>query len=231
METIRHNLTTINTRLEHAANRAGRDPREIKLVAVSKRIGRESIQAAADCGQLSFGENYIQEARDKIPFLAKDLSWHFIGHLQSNKARIAAELFDVVETVDSLKLATALNKHLTDLRKTLSVLIQINLGGEQQKSGVPPAEAEKLIQDIHNRLPMLQVTGLMTMPPFFTDPESVRPYFRQLRQTLDELTAKKLFGPHTRPELSMGMSGDFEVAIEEGATIIRIGTAIFGPRT
>ena len=229
MQTIRHNLSTINTRLVHAAKHAGRDPREIKLVAVSKKIGRENIQAAIDCGQLCFGENYIQEARDKIPFLAKNLSWHFIGHLQSNKARIAAELFDVVETVDNLKLATAHNKHLTVLRKTLSVLIQINLGGEQQKSGVPPAEAEKLIREIH-RLPMLQVTGLMTMPPFLTDPESVRPYFRQLRQTLDELTAKKLFGPHTRPELSMGMSGDFEVAIEEGATIIRIGTAIFGSR-
>lgn len=229
MDTIKENLATINARLVHAAKRAGRDPREIKLVAVSKKIGRDRIQAAIDCGQLSFGENYIQEARDKIPTLAKNLSWHFIGHLQSNKARFAAELFDVIETVDSLKLATALNKHLTDLRKNLSILIQINIGGEHQKSGVPPAEAEKLLRVI-NRLPMLQVTGLMAMPPFFSDPESVRPYFRQLRQTAEELTVKKLFGPYSRPELSMGMSGDFEVAIEEGATIIRIGTAIFGPR-
>ena len=229
MDTIRKNLAAINTRLVNAAKRAGRDPREIKLVAVSKKIDRKMIQAAVDCGQLSFGENYIQDARDKIPTLAQNLSWHFIGHLQSNKARIAAELFDVVETVDNLKLATVLDRHLADLQKILSVLIQVNISGEQQKSGIPLAETEKLLREI-NRLPMLQVIGLMAMPPFFTDPESVRPYFRQLRQTAEELTAKKLFAPHTRPELSMGMSGDFEVAIEEGATIIRIGTAIFGPR-
>jgi pyridoxal phosphate enzyme (YggS family) len=230
MDTIRKNLAAINTRLVNAATRARRDPRKIKLVAVSKKIDRERIQAAVDCGQLSFGENYLQEALDKIPFLAKNLSWHFIGHLQSNKARIAAQLFDVVETVDNLKLATVLNKHLAGLQKDLSVLIQVNIGGEQQKSGISLAETEKLIREI-NRLPRLRVLGLMTMPPFFADPEAVRPYFRQLRQIADELTAKKLFAPHTRPELSMGMSGDFEVAIEEGATIIRIGTAIFGPRT
>ena len=230
MDTIRKNLAAINTRLVNAAKRAGRDPRKIKLVAVSKKIDRERIQAAVDCGQIYFGENYIQEARDKIPTFAKNLSWHFIGHLQSNKARFAAELFDVVETIDNLKLATVLDRHLADLQKTLSVLIQVKINGEQQKSGIPLAETEKLISEI-NRLPMLQVRGLMAMPPFCTDPESVRPYFRQLRQTAEELTAKKLFAPQTRPELSMGMSGDFEVAIEEGATIIRIGTAIFGPRT
>jgi pyridoxal phosphate enzyme (YggS family) len=229
MDTIKQNLEAIKTRLVKAAKRAGRDPREIKLVAVSKRIDRERIQAAVDCGQLSFGENYIQEARDKIPTFSQNLCWHFIGHLQSNKARLAAELFDVVETVDNLKLATVLDKHLAGIPKTLSVLVQVNIGGEQQKSGIPLAETEKLLREI-NRLPMLQVAGLMTMPPFFSDPESVRPYFRQLRQTAEELTAKKLFAPHTRPELSMGMSGDFEVAIEEGATIVRIGTAIFGPR-
>ena len=229
MDIIRENLAAINNRLEKAAYRVNRNPQEITLVAVSKKISRERIQAAADCGQVHFGESYIQEARAKIPNLGRNLSWHFIGHLQTNKARIAAALFDVIETVDTLKLAIALNRHLIDLRKSLAVLIQVNIGDEQQKSGISLAEAEGLLREIQ-KLPMLRATGLMAMAPFSTDPEKARPYFIRLREAAESLTANKLFSPLSRPELSMGMSGDFEVAIEEGATIIRVGTAIFGPR-
>jgi pyridoxal phosphate enzyme (YggS family) len=230
MDIVRENLAAITSRIENAAHRVHRDPQEITLVAVSKKIGLERIQAAMDCGQLQFGENYIQEARDKIPNLAGNLSWHFIGHLQTNKAGMAAALFDVIETVDSLKLAIALNKHLTALQKILPVLIQVNIGGEHQKSGLPLAEAESLLREIQ-KLPMLRPTGLMAMPPFGTDPEKARPFFKRLREAAGLLAAKNLFVPQSRgPELSMGMSGDFEVAIEEGATIIRIGTALFGRR-
>jgi pyridoxal phosphate enzyme (YggS family) len=229
METVRENLAVLTSRIENAAHRVHRDPREITLVAVSKKIDPDRIQAAVDCGQLQFGENYIQEARDKIPHLAGNLSWHFIGHLQTNKAGIAAALFDVIETVDSLKLAIALNNHLTALQKILPILIQINIAGEHRKSGLPLAEAENLLREIQ-KLPMLRPTGLMAMPPFFPDPEKARPYFKQLREAAGLLAAENLFAPQSRPELSMGMSGDFEVAIEEGATIIRIGTALFGRR-
>ena len=230
METVRENLAAITSRIENTAYRAGRDPREITLVLVSKKIGLERIRDAAACGQLHFGENYIQEARDKIPHLTGKLSWHFIGHLQTNKAGIAAALFDVIETVDTLKLAIALNKHLTALQKVLPILIQVNIGDERQKSGIPVGEAGNLLLEI-KKLPMLRPTGLMTMPPFFADPEKTRPYFIQLREAAESFAAKNLFAPRCRPELSMGMSGDFEVAIEEGATIIRIGTAIFGQRS
>jgi len=229
MDTVRENLAAIASRIENAARRARRDPREITLVAVSKKVDLERIQVAVDCGQLHFGENYIQEARDKIPNLAGNLSWHCIGHLQTNKAGIAAALFDVIETVDTLKLAIALNKHLAALQKVLPILLQINIGGERQKSGIPLAEAENLLRELQ-KLPMLRTIGLMAMPPFCTDPEKARPYFIQLREAAASFAAKNLFAPQSRPELSMGMSGDFEIAIEEGATIIRIGTAVFGRR-
>jgi hypothetical protein len=230
MEDIKKNLAVIRNRIAEAATRAGRNPQEIKLIAVSKKMSREKIQAAADCGQIYFGENYLQEAKEKIVHLPPALSWHFIGHLQVNKAKTVAELFQMVETVDSLKLATVLDRHAARLGRTLAILVEVKIGGEQQKSGVLPHEAAELLGTLE-RLRNLRIDGLMAMPPFSADPEETRPYFRKLRRLSQELAQKKLLGRQGRFELSMGMSNDFEVAIEEGATIVRVGSAIFGART
>jgi pyridoxal phosphate enzyme (YggS family) len=231
---IKDNLTAISNRIAKAAHSANRLPADIKLVAVSKRIPSEKILQVIDHGHCTFGENYIQDALEKIPFIRenqveKEISFHFIGKLQSNKAKKAAELFDVIETIDSVKLARTLEKHLTSLNKRITALLQVNIGKEEQKSGIMPKDCEQLLQDLR-QFQHLQVTGLMTMPPYCPDPEDARPYFRKLRQLSEKMTAKGLLGHHAPVELSMGMSGDFEVAIEEGATVVRIGTAIFGPR-
>ena len=231
---IQDNLKAIFNRIATAAHRVNRSPDDIKLVAVSKRIPNEKILEAIKYGHYIFGENYIQESLDKIPFIRKNqakskISFHFIGKLQSNKAGKAAELFDVIETIDSVKLARTLEKHLTALNKTLTAYLQVNIGKEKLKSGVMAEDCEQLLREL-SQFQHLRIVGLMTMPPFFTDPENVRPYFRKLRQLSEKLTAEGLLGQHTTVELSMGMSGDFEVAIEEGATVVRIGTAIFGPR-
>lgn len=231
---IQYNLERIQERLARAAHRAGRNAATIKLVAVSKKIPWKTIRDAAACGQFIFGENYIQEAADKIDRLAancpdKKLAWHFIGHLQSNKAKIAAEKFQVIETLDRLKLAKALDRHLADSGGSLEVLVQVNIAKEPQKSGVPPEECEKLLEQV-SECPNLKITGLMTMPPFARDPEDSRPHFRKLRILAEDLQDRGCLGGSARAELSMGMSGDFEVAVEEGATLIRVGTAIFGPR-
>lgn len=230
MNTIKENLIRVHERISNAAHRAGRDPEEIKLVAVSKKVPLEKIKDAEKCNQLIFGENYIQEAQNKIPHLDKNLSWHFIGHLQSNKTKQAAELFHVIETIDRLKPAVMLDKHLATLHKTMTILIQVNIGREPQKSGILPEDAENLLRQINN-LHYLKVAGLMAMPPIFDDPEMSRPYFAKLRNMMEDFQTKKLLGQDCRPELSMGMSHDFEVAVEEGATFIRLGTAIFGPRS
>jgi pyridoxal phosphate enzyme (YggS family) len=228
------NLTDIRQRIAAAATRANRSPSDIKLVAVSKRIAPEKILAAIDIGHSVFGENYLQEALEKIPSiknLAKQKTvFHFIGKLQRNKAKKAAELFDVIETVDSIKLGLALETHCAAADKSLEVYVQVNIGAEKQKSGVPPEECEKLLRGLAG-CQFLRITGLMTMPPYFPDPETARPYFEQLRQLSEKLTEKGLLGQFGPVELSMGMSGDFEVAIEEGATVVRIGTALFGART
>ena len=229
MDMIGDKLAKIMARLAAAARQAGRQPDEIKLVAVSKRVSWELIKQAADCGQLLFGENYIQEAQEKIPCLEKTLTWHFIGYLQSNKAKLAAQLFQVVETVDRIKLAQALDKHLAAMNKTMSILIQVNIGREPQKAGVLPERTGELIRQI-SPLKHLAIKGLMAMPPFEADPEKARPYFRQTRLLAEELRDQGLLPRQEPLELSMGMSGDFEVAIEEGATLVRVGTAIFGTR-
>ena len=231
---IQDNLTGIIKRITAAALRVGRSSNDIRLVAVSKHIPSEKILQAIENDHLIFGESYVQEALDKIPFIRKcrpkdEISFHFIGKLQSNKARKAAELFDVIETIDSVKLARSLEKHLVSLNKSLSAYLQVNIGREKQKSGLMPEDCEQLLQDL-SQLQNLKIIGLMTMPPYFSDPEAVRPYFRKLRHLSEKLTAKGLIGLHAPVELSMGMSGDFEIAIEEGATVIRVGTAIFGSR-
>jgi len=231
---LHDNLTTIIKRINAAALRVNRSPADIKLVAVSKRIPGEEVLRAIECGQYRFGENYVQEAQEKIPFIRKNrmenrISFHFIGKLQSNKAKKAAELFDVIETIDSIKLARTLEKHLASSNKTLTAYLQVNIGKEEQKSGVMPEDCEQILQEL-SKLQHLKIVGLMTMPPYFPNPEDVRPYFKKMRQLSEKLTAKKLLGLHASVELSMGMSGDFEVAIEEGSTMVRIGTAIFGAR-
>ncbi len=227
-------LANIKERIANAARRSNRSPDEITLVAVTKRFSKENIGEAIGCGQYIFGENYIQESSEKILYLNKtfaeyNIAWHFIGKLQTNKARKAAEHFDVIETVDSVKLAKALEKHLAALGKSIKIFIQVNIGREKQKSGVLPEQCENLLQQLSG-FEHLKVRGLMAMPPYFTDPEKTRPFFKEMRHLAEHLVSGKLIGVNEPVELSMGMSGDFEVAIEEGATVIRLGTALFGAR-
>ncbi len=226
---IADNLQEISNNIEKIARECGRDPAEIQLVAVSKRFPVEAIIEARAAGQQVFGENYIQEAETKAIELDNTCTLHFIGHLQRNKAKIAARIFDVIETVDSFKLASALSKNLQELNRTMKILLQVNIGQDENKSGIETDEAENLLKQI-NTLPNITVTGLMTMPPFTEDPELARPHFRQLRELATQLQKQGLFPDNQKVELSMGMSNDYHVAIQEGATIIRIGTAIFGQR-
>jgi pyridoxal phosphate enzyme (YggS family) len=190
----------------------------------------EMIAEAYQCDQIQFGENYLQDAEEKINRLPSALHWHFIGHLQSNKAKMTAELFQMIETVDRLKIARTLDHHAGLLQKKLDVLVQVNVGREPQKSGVLPENASDLLramQSLHN----LRVRGLMTMPPYGHEAEASRPWFQALKKISMKLADKNFFYDNKAIELSMGMSGDFKVAIEEGATLVRIGTAIFGERS
>ncbi|MFH1033202.1 MAG: YggS family pyridoxal phosphate-dependent enzyme [Pseudomonadota bacterium] len=225
---ITDNLRRVRQRMDQAARQTGRDPGQVRLVAVSKLHPAGEVAQALAAGQALFGENYIQEAQDKIAALGPGPRWHFIGHLQGNKARLAVELFHMVETVHSLKLAQTLDRHCRELGRRLPVLVQVNLGGEAQKSGCSPAEAPGLAQAVA-ALPGLELKGLMTMPPFFDDPEQARPIFAGLRRLARSLAQD--LPPGSMAELSMGMSGDFEAAIAEGSTLVRVGTAIFGQRT
>ena len=227
--TIAENLSSIQERIGKAALRAGRDPAEIRLVAVSKTVSAESIQQAIAAGVTLLGENYVQEARNKIACIGKQVEWHFIGHLQSNKARYAVELFSMIHSVDRLSLAEELDHAANKHGKIVPILIQVNISGEESKSGIDPQETLQLLKRIAG-LQHLSIQGLMTMPPWFENPEDSRPYFSSLRKLREKLSREKIPGVALQ-ELSMGMSGDFEVAIEEGATLMRIGTAIFGPRS
>lgn len=226
MDQIRQNLEEIKRRLDDAARRAGRASADVRLVAVTKTVDLERLRQAMDAGQTLFGENYVQEAKAKIATLGPGLTWHFIGHLQSNKAKAAVELFDLIHSVDRMSLAQALEQAAARADKIQNILMQVNLAGEASKSGAAPAHAEDLLREI-SKMPHLKVLGLMTMPPWFDDPERVRPYFRALRELRDRLRGLHLAD---LPELSMGMTGDFEAAVSEGATLVRIGTAIFGRR-
>jgi pyridoxal phosphate enzyme (YggS family) len=229
---IPENIASIRDRIAAAACRAGRQPEDIALMAVSKTFPAERIREAYDAGLRMFGENRVQEFAGKANAL-RDLDsaeWHLIGHLQTNKATKAVELFAAVDSVDSLRLAQKLNASAQQLGKKLKVLIEINVGGEAAKSGVAPEslELEELLSAAPE-LEHLEFRGLMTIPPFNDDPREARPYFRKLRDLRDQI-ARRLPGFNMR-ELSMGMSHDFEVAIEEGSTCVRVGTAIFGERT
>jgi hypothetical protein len=201
----------------------------IRLVAVSKTIPAEVVRDAIEAGILELGENYIQEAKEKINALAAfPVTWHFIGHLQSNKAKYAVRLFDLIHSVDSLKLAQVLNKYAKKIDKIQAILIQVNVAKEVSKSGVYVEDTLQLLKEV-SRLENIAVKGLMTMPPFFNAPEKARPYFTALRELRDQIKMEAISNI-SMDELSMGMTGDFETAIEEGATIVRIGTAIFGDR-
>jgi len=230
---IAENITVVRGRVAEAARRAARRPEEIALMAVSKTHPPERIREAHAAGMRLFGENRVQEFAGKAAALANlaGAEWHMIGHLQTNKAGKAAELFCAVDSVDSVKLAEKLDAAARALGKKLNVLIEINVGGEAAKSGAAPdsRELEELLLAAP-RFEALEFRGLMTVPPFTDDPESARPYFRKLRELRDAIAARKLpaLGMHV---LSMGMSHDFEVAIEEGSTCVRVGTAIFGERT
>jgi pyridoxal phosphate enzyme (YggS family) len=228
MDQIRRNLEDIKRRLEAAAQRAGRKPADVRLVAVTKTVGLDRLKVAVAAGHTLFGENYVQEAKAKIASLGPGLTWHFIGHLQSNKAKAAVELFHLIHSVDRLSLAQALEQAAARLNKVQDILLQINLAGEATKSGTTRENAQALLREI-SKMPHLRVLGLMTMPPWLPDPEEVRPYFRALRELRDQLRRLNLVDGDLS-ELSMGMTGDFEVAVEEGATLVRIGTAIFGQR-
>ncbi|NNF48036.1 MAG: YggS family pyridoxal phosphate-dependent enzyme [Desulfofustis sp.] len=229
MPTIRQNLDKIRSSINDIALRCHRNPDDIQLVAVSKRFPVAAIEEALAANHVVFGENYIQEAAEKKQTLDNRIKLHFIGHLQSNKARTAVEYCDMIETIDRPKIVKALHKHLESENWCLDVLVQVNVGQESQKSGVLPQDAESLLAYMQD-FPRLKLRGLMTMPPYTPDPEMVRSSFRSLREIAVMMEAKNLLGRHGKIELSMGMSHDYHVAIEEGATLIRIGTAIFGER-
>jgi len=229
MSQIRENLEKIRDRINRAARRSDRDPDSVQLVAVSKKMSVEFIEEAISCGQKAFGENYLQEAVEKIKLFGPGVSWHYIGHLQSNKAAAVADVFTMVETVGRLKTARVLDRSMKEKGRALPVLVQVNIGGEPQKSGVLPEDAAGLLMEMQG-LTGLLVKGLMVMPPYSPDPEAVRPYFRRTRELAENLQGKGLLPARGTLEISMGMSGDFEVAVEEGATLVRVGTALFGQR-
>jgi pyridoxal phosphate enzyme (YggS family) len=222
---IAERLDALRRRIEEAARRVGRDPGSVRLVAASKTKPADAIRAAYDAGAREFGENYVQEALSKQAELADltDITWHLIGHLQTNKAKIAGGAFGMIQSLDSVRLAGALHKAHPDSR--MPVLVEVNLGGETSKSGASPDNLESLINAVRDKV---DVRGLMAIPPPGPKPEDSRPYFAQLRQMRERLAAATGLA---LSELSMGMTDDFEIAIEEGATIVRVGRAIFGERT
>lgn len=227
-ERLAANIATIRKRIEEAAQRASRDPQEVTLIAVSKTRPVEMVKIAYDLGIADFGENRVQEALSKIDaFHPQGLRWHMIGHLQSNKAQRAVASFDSIQSVDTLHLAQMLNRFATESAKRLPILLEINVAGEASKEGMTPAETLLLAQQIAT-LPALELQGLMTVAPLVEDPEEVRPVFRALRALRDRLRDQLPECPWQH--LSMGMTDDYEIAIEEGATIVRIGRAIFGER-
>jgi len=229
MSEVRENILRIRERIAAAAARSGRDPSRVRLMGVTKAVGDDRILQAIEAGIDIIGENYVQEAKRKIELMGKSVEWHFIGHLQSNKARYAVRLFDMIHSVNRVSLAEELNRRAAAAGLVCRVLVEVNLAGEESKSGAPPEEAPGLVRAV-SQLANLSVRGLMTMAPWYEDPEKARPCFAGLRGLRDRIDAEKIPNVTLR-ELSMGMTDDFEVAVEEGSTIVRIGRAIFGERT
>jgi hypothetical protein len=223
-------ISAVYRRMSHAAMRAGRGPEEVKLIAVTKTVDVEQIREAIDAGLRIFGENRVQEAQkkmmsDALRVMSEKIEWHLIGHLQRNKAKHAVQLFDLIHSVDSVALAEELNRYAEKAGKVQDALVEVKLSREESKHGVSREELMGLLE-IAGDMKHLNLRGLMTVPPFFENPGDARPYFRELRELRDRAQERGL----PLPELSMGMSSDFEVAIEEGATMVRVGTAIFGER-
>ncbi|MBI5198570.1 MAG: YggS family pyridoxal phosphate-dependent enzyme [Nitrospirae bacterium] len=233
MLSIAENIKVVRDRIEAAVKRSGRDPSEIKLVAVSKTVDIDRIKEAVIAGITILGENRVQEAQKKVAsyelrVVGRKIEWHMVGHLQTNKAKTAIRLFDLIHSVDSLRLAEEIDRESRKTGKVQDVLVEVNLAGEETKHGVSKEGTISLLKEM-SKLKNISVKGLMTMPPFSEDPEKVRPYFRRLREIRDNINELRVTGYELR-DLSMGMSNDFEVAIEEGATMVRVGTAIFGER-
>ncbi len=227
-EQIRERLVRVREQIARAAERAGRSAEDITLIAVSKTFDSATVQQAVDAGARDLGENRVQEAITKVAMVKGNVRWHLIGHLQSNKARQAVEAFEVIHTIDSSQLAERLDRVAGETGRRPEVLVQVDLAHEPTKSGADESELPAIIEALDSAR-HLEFRGLMTLPPFFDSPEQTRPYFRRLREILEGLNRGR--GPEQKlTELSMGMSHDFEAAIEEGATMVRVGTAIFGSR-
>ncbi len=227
METIKNNLEIIKEKIKKAALKANRSPEEIKLVAVTKTAAIEQIKEAINAGVKIIGENKVQEAKEKYHILTADTEWHLIGHLQTNKVKYAIEIFDCIQTVDSIKLAKEIDKRSLQFGKTTNVLVEVNVSGEKSKYGIKPEEVEPYLKEI-SEFSRIRVRGLMTIAPIIEeDKEEVRPYFRKLRELSEEIKSKNI-NNLKMDYLSMGMTDDFEVAIEEGANMVRIGRGIFG---
>ena len=226
--TIATNLNQVQGRIVAAAQSAGREPHSVRLVAVSKTRPADDVRQAYRAGQVVFGENYVQELVEKAAEISEPVEWHFIGHLQSNKVRQIAGVVTMIHSVDRLSLAVEIDRQWGRQGRICDILIQVNISGESSKSGTSEDEALQLVRAVAH-LPHVRICGLMTMPPFFDDPEAARPFFAALRRLAQKVDSAGIAGV-SMAELSMGMSGDFEAAIQEGATLVRVGTSIFGAR-
>lgn len=226
IDPLEQNYSRLCREVREAAEKAGRPPEKVRLLAVSKKVPAERLRILWGLGHRLYGENRVQEARVKIPEMPPGGEWHYIGGLQTNKAKEAVEWFDVIESVDRMELGQELQKRAEAAGKNLKVMIEVNVGGEAAKHGAKPEDAAQLLVAL-NGMSRLEVRGLMAIPPFREDPEEARPFFRKLREIRDRLEQE---AGAALPELSMGMSHDFPVAVAEGATLVRIGTALFGPR-
>jgi hypothetical protein len=227
--TITDNFTSVMNRIAAAVKRTGKDPSSVRLVTVTKTVSIEGIREALSAGAQVLGENRVQEAKEKVEQLGHHAHWHLIGHLQTNKAKYAVKLFDLIHSVDTLELAAEIDKQAAKIEKMQDVLIEVNIAGEAAKAGVSVDDAIRLVRHVAT-LGNIRIMGLMTMPPYSDIPEDSRPYFKKLRGLSSTIERENIPGV-SMAELSMGMSGDFEVAIEEGATLVRVGTAIFGARS
>lgn len=228
MSEVAENIRIVREKIAAAALRVGRDPSEVKLMGVTKTVDDERIIESIRAGIDIIGENYVQEAKRKIEKMGRSLPWHLIGHLQTNKAKYAVKFFDMIHSVDRIALAQELSRRAGMINTEVKILIEVNVSGEGSKEGVAPEQAIAFVRDVA-QVPNLKIRGLMSMAPWFDDQEQARPYFRRLRELRDAIARADMTGVVMR-ELSMGMSGDYEVAVEEGATIVRIGTKIFGAR-
>lgn len=228
MTSLKENITNLKQKIAEAAAKSGRKLEDVTLIGVTKTISVEVINQAVELGVTQLGENKVQEAQSKVALVSSDVKWHLIGHLQRNKAKTAVKIFSMIQSVDSLELGLEIDKRAAQIDKIIDILVQINIGNEPQKSGVEAEKAPELIRDLA-KLHNLRIKGLMAIAPLVQDPEQARPYFKKMKQIFDEIARQDIDNVEMK-YLSMGMTHDFAVAIEEGANMVRIGTGIFGPR-